>query len=80
MKHTDSVSRREFIQTSGKTTAAVVAGTLAAPSIPRGAEPSAEPVRIAQIGLGTRGGNLIGAATHARPARSSESATSTNRT
>lgn len=59
MKPTDSVSRRKFIDTSGKTAAAVAASTLAAPSILRGAEPTSEPVRIAQIGLGTRGGNLI---------------------
>lgn len=59
MKPSDSISRREFIQTSGKTAAAIAAGTLAAPAILRGAEPTAEPVRIAQIGIGTRGRDLI---------------------
>ncbi len=58
----DAVSRREFIQTTGKTVTAVAAGTLAAPSILRGAEATANPVRVAQIGLGTRGDNLIRAA------------------
>jgi predicted dehydrogenase len=62
MKDADFVSRREFIQTSGKTAAAVAAGTIAAPSVLRGAEPTSDPVRVAQIGLGTRGGNLIRAA------------------
>lgn len=50
------------MQTSGMTATAVVASTIAAPSVLRGAEPTAEPVRVAQIGLGTRGDNLIRAA------------------
>jgi predicted dehydrogenase len=58
----DPVSRRDFIQTSGKTAAAVFAGTLAAPSILRGAEPTGDPVRIGQIGFGVKGGQHIRAA------------------
>jgi len=59
MNPTESVTRRDFIQTSGKGAAALVAGAVAAPSILRGAEPTAEPVRVAHIGLGTRGGDLV---------------------
>ena len=47
------------MQTTGKTALAGAVGTIAAPAILRGAEPTAEPVKLAQIGLGTRGGNLI---------------------
>jgi predicted dehydrogenase len=53
------MTRREFVQTGSRAAAAVAAGTLAAPAILRGAEPTAEPVRIAQIGIGTRGKDLI---------------------
>jgi predicted dehydrogenase len=49
------VSRREFIQASGKAAAA----SLAAPAVLRGASPTADPVRLGHIGLGTRGGNLV---------------------
>jgi len=59
MKLPDPFSRRDFIQTSGKGAAALVAGAIAAPSILRGAEPTGEPVRIGHIGLGTRGGSLV---------------------
>jgi predicted dehydrogenase len=57
MNPIDTISRRQFIQTG-----AIAAGTIAAPSVLRGAEPTSEPVRVAQIGLGTRGDNLIRAA------------------
>ncbi len=62
MKHTEPISRRDFIQTSGKTAAALAATTMAAPYVLRGAEPTANPVGIGHIGLGTRGGNVIRAA------------------
>lgn len=62
MKITDFFSRREFIQTSGKTAASVVVGTLAAPSISRGAVATAEPVRVGLIGLGVKGGQHLTAA------------------
>lgn len=52
-------TRRDFIQTSGKGAAALVAASVAAPSILRGASATADPVRLAHIGLGTRGGNLL---------------------
>ena len=56
MKPIDSLTRRHFLQTTGKT---ALASTLAAPAVLRGAEPTAEPVKVAQIGLGTRGGDLM---------------------
>ena len=59
MKQSELPSRREFIQTSGKGAAALVAGAIAAPSILRGAEPTGDPVRIGHIGVGTRGGSLV---------------------
>jgi len=62
MKHPDSVSRRDFIQTSGRPAAAVAIGALGAPSVLGGAAPTADPVRIGQIGLGVRGGQHISAA------------------
>ncbi len=51
----DSISRRGFVQGAGLAAAA----TVWAPSVLRGAEPTSEPVRVAQIGIGTRGENLI---------------------
>ena len=62
MKHPEPISRRDFIQTTGKTAAALAASTMAAPYVLRGAEPTANPVGIGHIGLGTRGGNVIRAA------------------
>lgn len=62
MTPTDPLSRRDFIASGCKTAAAVAAGTLAAPAILRGAEPTAAPVRIAQIGIGTRGHDIMRAA------------------
>jgi predicted dehydrogenase len=49
------MSRRNFMQASG--TAAIA--SLAAPAVLRGAPPTADPVRLGHIGLGTRGGHLI---------------------
>jgi len=57
MNPIDALSRRHFLKTS-----AITAGAFAAPSILRGAEPTSEPVRVAQIGLGTRGDNILRAA------------------
>ncbi|MCU0776260.1 MAG: Gfo/Idh/MocA family oxidoreductase [Akkermansiaceae bacterium] len=62
MQSITPLNRRDFIRTSGGTAAAVVAGTLAAPAILRGATPTAEPVRIGHIGVGVRGTLLLGAA------------------
>ena len=62
MKPENPVSRREFIQRSGMTAAAATVGTLGAPAVLRGAEPTADPVRVAQIGIGTRGFDLLRAA------------------
>lgn len=59
MNPSESITRRDFIQASGRAAAAVAAGAVAAPAVLRGAEPTAEPVRIAQIGIGTRGIDLI---------------------
>ncbi len=59
MNYSDSLNRRHFMQTTGKI---ALASTFAAPVILRGAEPTSEPVKVAQIGLGTRGGMLISAA------------------
>lgn len=50
-----SQTRRDFLQTTG----IAAAGAIGAPAILRGAEPTSEPVRVAQIGIGTRGENLI---------------------
>ncbi len=54
-------SRREFLQTTGKTATATFAASHIAPNILRGAEPTSEsePVRVAQIGIGTRGTKLL---------------------
>jgi predicted dehydrogenase len=55
MNPPNDMSRRHFIRASGKAAAA----SLAAPAILRGASPTADPVRLGHIGLGTRGGNLV---------------------
>ena len=55
MSSLTDVSRRDFIQTTGKAAAA----SLAAPAILRGASATDDPVRLGHIGLGTRGGNLV---------------------
>ncbi len=62
MKLPNPISRRDFIQTTGKTAAALAASSVAAPYVVRGVSPTANPVKVGQIGLGTRGGNLIRAA------------------
>jgi predicted dehydrogenase len=62
MKTNIPLNRRDFIRTSGGTAAAVVAGSLAAPALLRGAAPTAEPVRLGHIGIGVRGTQLLSAA------------------
>jgi len=52
-------TRRAFLETTGKTAAAAAITTIAAPAILRGAEPTSDPVRLAYIGVGTRGGDLV---------------------
>jgi predicted dehydrogenase len=54
------INRRQFVQRSGMAATATLAAT-AAPGILRGKEGADEfdPVRVAQIGIGTRGLNLI---------------------
>tara|TARA_Y100000588_G_scaffold239359_1_gene253090 strand:+ start:2716 stop:4032 length:1317 start_codon:yes stop_codon:yes gene_type:complete len=53
------VSRREFIELSGKAAAAAAVSTLASPSLTLGSDPMANPVRVAHIGMGVRGGRLL---------------------
>ena len=58
------ITRRHFIGNTGKTAAAAALVGNLAPSILRGAEPVSEsdPIKVAQIGIGTRGMNLVRAA------------------
>lgn len=62
MNSSPTLKRRDFILTSGRSAAALVAGMIAAPSILRGATPESDPVRIGHIGIGTRGGDVLRAA------------------
>ncbi len=55
MDNSSSVTRRQFIKTTGTCAAALTA----APAVLRGAKPTSDPVRIGHIGTGTRGGKLI---------------------
>ena len=59
MNSSPSFTRRDFILTSGRTATAVVASTLAAPTILRGAALADAPVRLGHIGIGTRGGDVL---------------------
>jgi predicted dehydrogenase len=59
MQESGNLSRRRFLEAGGTTAAAVIAGTLAAPAVLRGAEPTSDPVRLGMIGLGLRGGMLL---------------------
>ncbi|MBT8043907.1 MAG: Gfo/Idh/MocA family oxidoreductase, partial [Verrucomicrobiae bacterium] len=61
MKITSPISRRHFISNTGKTAAAAALVSNVAPSILRGAEPASadNPIKVAQIGIGTRGMNLV---------------------
>lgn len=59
MKTLRSISRRGFVQTTSLTAAGTFTGAISAPSILRGVEPTAQPVRVAQIGIGTRGEMLM---------------------
>lgn len=53
------ISRREFVQISGKAAVAAAISPMAFPSISLGASPTGDPVRIGHIGLGVRGGRLL---------------------
>jgi len=53
------VGRRQFLQQGTMSAATLAASTLAAPYVVRGAEPTAEPVRLGFIGTGVRGGSLV---------------------
>ncbi len=53
------MSRREFVEISGKAAAAAAISSLAFPSLSLGADPLANPVKVGHIGLGVRGGRLI---------------------
>lgn len=64
-----SLTRREFLANTGKTTAAVALGAAVAPAILRGADPTSDPVRIAYIGTGTRGGDLVRIANQSKACR-----------
>lgn len=55
MNKSSDMNRRRFLKTAG--TAAAVAAT--GPAIVGAAEPTSDPVRIAHIGTGVRGGDLI---------------------
>ena len=55
MKNNSSINRRTFLKTSGTTAAAMAA----APAIVGAAEPLADPVRLAHIGSGVRGWDLV---------------------
>ncbi len=57
-------TRRQFLQSSGKLAAATWISSLAAPALLKGEEAAiqADPVRVAQIGIGTRGQDLLRAA------------------
>lgn len=64
-------SRRKFLQATGKTATATFAAGHSVPSILRGAEPAGKsnPVRIGQIGIGTRAPRLLGAAANTKSAK-----------
>jgi predicted dehydrogenase len=64
-----SPSRRRFIQQTGLTAAGITLAKAKAPAVIRGADPTAEPVRVAQIGIGTRGENLLRVAASKKSAR-----------
>ncbi|MHC4175116.1 MAG: Gfo/Idh/MocA family protein, partial [Planctomycetota bacterium] len=55
MNDPKNVSRRKFL----KNTSTTVAALMTVPTVLCGAEPTSDPVRIAHIGTGTRGWNLI---------------------
>ncbi|MGB0743539.1 MAG: Gfo/Idh/MocA family protein [Opitutales bacterium] len=64
MSFSTSISRRKFIGDTSKTAAAATLASGIAPSVLRGSEPAPEanPVKVAQIGIGTRGMRLVRAA------------------
>jgi predicted homoserine dehydrogenase-like protein len=58
MKSSTSLTRREFLATTSKTVAAAGAWSAVAPGV-RAARSPNDLIGIGQIGLGTRGGDLI---------------------
>ena len=58
MKTFEPTTRREFLNTTTKTAAAVAAFSSVAPSVLAAKSPN-ETIGVGQIGLGTRGGDLI---------------------
>ena len=69
MKAIDRISRRGFLRDTGLTaagsllvTAKGAAQSVEAPAIVGRADPTAQPVQVAQIGIGTRGERLLRAA------------------
>ena len=58
MKTFEPTTRREFLKTTTKTAAAVAAFSSVAPSVLAAKSPN-ETIGVGQIGLGTRGGDLI---------------------
>jgi len=53
------LSRRQFVEITGKAAATAALTSVAFPSITLGADPTANPVKVGHIGLGVRGGRLI---------------------
>ena len=54
-----NLSRRQFVEISGKAAAAAALTSVAFPSISLAADPTGIPVKVGHIGLGVRGGRLI---------------------
>jgi hypothetical protein len=59
MSNPNPINRRHFLQTTGQSILA--AGTLSALPAVRGAKAPSETIGIGQIGIGTRGGDLLNA-------------------
>jgi len=55
----NNLSRRQFVEITGKAAATAALTSVAFPSITLGADPTANPVKVGHIGLGVRGGRLI---------------------
>lgn len=55
----NSLSRRKFVEVSGKAAAAAALTSVAFPSLSLGVDPGSNPVKVGHIGLGVRGGRLL---------------------
>lgn len=64
MNDTASLTRRQFLHTTGRTATALAAASSFAPALLSAPSPS-KTVGVGCIGLGTRGGDLINAVVHA---------------